>query len=117
MGGESLKNPGEICVKKSEKVPKPARLFPGHTWGNSPVIEKSRKTGIKVYEAHMAPLRKKDTPVLHPSLKLKVTPVILMVTNHIPEVIGTLGHLDGSGIVVETPEDAEKYLYRLQPEK
>ena len=101
---DSFRKAGVKFIEDLSDVPKgDTVIFSAH--GISPEVEKqAEKMGLKYIDA-TCPLVKK---IHEKALKLKKEgcTIILIGDKKHPELIGTLGHLDGDAIVIENIEDA-----------
>ena len=109
---ESFRKRGVVFVEDlSEVPPTHTVIFSAH--GVSPEIEKqAREMGLTYIDA-TCPLVKK---IHKKAVDLKNQGYTILLIGHKihPEIIGTLGHLGGDGIVIENVNDAE--LLTLSPE-
>lgn len=100
---ETFRSKGVKFIEKLTDVPKGATvIFSAH--GISPEIEnQAREMGLKYIDA-TCPLVKK---IHEKALKLKKNGYTILLIGHKnhPELVGTLGHLEGDAFIIEKVED------------
>jgi 4-hydroxy-3-methylbut-2-enyl diphosphate reductase len=112
---ESFRERGVVFVEDLSEVPagRPV-IFSAH--GVSPDVEaKARSMGLKCIDA-TCPLVKK---IHEKAVKLKEDGYTILLIGHKvhPEIVGTLGHLGGEGVVVEDEDDARSLDFPADTEK
>lgn len=112
---DSFRKSGVKFIEHLEDIPAGETvIFSAH--GISPAVEKKAKEiGLKYVDATCPLVKKIHKKAL--KLKKKGYTIILIGDREHPEIIGTLGHLDGDAIVVESVEDVKNLAIPEEIEK